>query len=201
MHSRDNKTRSRDNSAKAGSSLNSTDMEPKMQMRDLKKEIYLLASSQMSWKDKKEVENRKVVSLGGKPQKKQRLPLSVARPIMKKQKEREQKMVQERLNTVQFGGKSSNSSSSRRSLGNRRPEDRVLKSSEGIFRNGVLDVKHLLRSGPGSGSGSGSGFLNSSRSRKQDFDFGNNMVGMGGKKGGKGKKNKSKKKGGGKKRH
>lgn len=105
----------------------------------------------------------------------------------------------QRLNTVQFGGKSSNSSSSRRSLGNRRPEDRVLKSSEGIFRNGVLDVKHLLRSGPGSGSGSG--FLNSSRSRKQDFDFGNNMVGMGGKKGGKGKKNKSKKKGGGKKRH
>lgn len=93
----------------------------------------------MSWKDKKEIESRKIVSLGGKvrtqlwichmhsvgsidygilnecnfkvlqlllldhqscftilqPQKKQRLPLSVARPIMKKQKEREQKMVQE----------------------------------------------------------------------------------------------------------
>ena len=28
------------------------------------------------------------------------------------------------------------------------PEDRVLKSSEGHFRNGVLDVKHLLHSGP-----------------------------------------------------
>ncbi|CAA0821381.1 Unknown protein [Striga hermonthica] len=81
----------------------------------------------MTWKQKKDLENRKVVSLGGKPQKKQRLPLSVARVMMKKQKEREEKMAQEPVER-------------------RRPEDRVLKSSEGNFRNGVLDVKHLLRS-------------------------------------------------------
>nr|POE95758.1 hypothetical protein CFP56_43436 [Quercus suber] len=100
----------------------------------------------MTWKEKKEMENRKVIALGGKPTKKQRLPLSVARPMMKKRKEREQKMLEERLILGQFGGKSS--SSGKRSMGRRKPEDRVLKASEGHFRNGVLDVKHLLHSAP-----------------------------------------------------
>lgn len=76
-------------------------------------------------------------------------------------------------------------------MGKRKPEDQVLRPSEGIFRNGVLDVKHLLHRAP---------------TRNTDFapirntDFGNDMVGKGRRKGGK-KKNKSKKKGGGKKRH
>ncbi|XP_059277608.1 uncharacterized protein LOC132031684 [Lycium ferocissimum] len=97
----------------------------------------------MTWREKKELENKKVVSLGGKPQKKQRLPLSVARVMMKKQKEREEKMQEENLILGRFGG--SNASSSRKAAGRRRPEDRVLKSTEGHFRNGVLDVKELLK--------------------------------------------------------
>ncbi|KAK4356197.1 hypothetical protein RND71_025168 [Anisodus tanguticus] len=52
-------------------------------------------SAHMTWREKKELENEKVVSLGGKPQKKQRLPLSVARVMMKKQKEMEEKMQEE----------------------------------------------------------------------------------------------------------
>lgn len=77
----------------------------------------------MTWKQKKDLENKKVVSLGGKvcsftplllqhilssqvpcmnfvslvkqPPKKQRLPLSVARVSMKNQKDREEKLLQE----------------------------------------------------------------------------------------------------------
>ncbi|GAU49777.1 hypothetical protein TSUD_141670, partial [Trifolium subterraneum] len=52
-------------------------------------------NSHMSWKERKKIEDRKVVSLGGKPLKNQRLPLSVARPMMKKQKQREEAMLQE----------------------------------------------------------------------------------------------------------
>lgn len=171
-------------------------METQMKMRNIKKEIEFLTSSHMSWKDKKEIESKKIVSLGGKPQKKQRLPLSVARPIMKKQKEREQKMVQEHSNVRQFGGMAS-SSNSRRSLGKRKPEEQVLKSSEGFFKHGVLDVKHLLRSASSRNS--------SGPSRNSDpfrnSDFGSEMAGKGRRKGGKKKNNKSKKKGGGKKRH
>ncbi|KAG2674644.1 hypothetical protein I3760_13G146800 [Carya illinoinensis] len=125
----------------------------------------------VSWKERKEMENKKVIALGGKPSKKQRLPLSVARPMMKKQKEREQTMLQE------------HGDSAKRSFGRRKPEDRVLKASEGHFRNGVLDVKHLLRP------------TTSSR----DSDSGIHVVSKGKKKGG-GKKNRGTK-GGGRKPH
>lgn len=63
------------------------------------------------------------------------------------------------------------------------PEDRVLKSSEGHFRNGVLDVKHLLHSGP-------------SRNEESSSSY----IGKGKKKKGGGKNNQGKK-GKGKKRH
>lgn len=65
----------------------------------------------------------------------------------------------------------------------RRPEDRVLKSTEGHFKNGILDVKHLLRGTP---------------SRNNDL---NTPVRGKGKKKGKGKNHHGKKKGGYKKRH
>ena len=45
-----------------------------------------------------------------------------------------------------FGG--NYDSGPKRSEVKRRPEDRVLKSSEGLFRNGVLHVKHLLNQTP-----------------------------------------------------
>uniref|UniRef100_A0A803NSA8 Uncharacterized protein n=1 Tax=Cannabis sativa TaxID=3483 RepID=A0A803NSA8_CANSA len=50
-------------------------------------------------------------------------------------------MLQERLILGRFGGKRSD-------VKRRRPEDRVLKSSQGVFRKGVLDVKHLLSHNP-----------------------------------------------------
>ncbi|KAG7950720.1 hypothetical protein I3843_13G130300 [Carya illinoinensis] len=100
-----------------------------------------ICSSHVKWKEKKKMENKKVIALGGK---KQRLPLSVAQPMMKKQKEREQTMLKKRLILGQFGGK--HGYSAKRSFWRRKPEDRVLKASKGHFRNGIPDVKHLLRS-------------------------------------------------------
>ncbi|GMY15990.1 methionine--tRNA ligase, cytoplasmic [Fagus crenata] len=171
---------------RGGPSRGQTDTkDEEMDFKSILKDIELFSSSHMTWKERKEVENRKVVALGGKPPKKQRLPLSVARPMMKKQKEREQKMLEERLILGRFGGKSGGSA--KRSIGRRKPEDRVLKTSEGHFRNGVLDVKHLLHSAPSRESAA-------PPSRESDFGM---HFGTTGKK--KGKKSQGKK-GGGRKR-
>ncbi|KAK9273371.1 hypothetical protein L1049_018181 [Liquidambar formosana] len=169
--------------AKGGPSTSYMDLkDPEMDMRKIMKDIEFLSASHMTWKERKELENRKVVSLGGKPPKRQRLPLSVARVTMKKQKEREQKMLQESSILGRFGGKLGGGT--KRVVEKRKPEDRVLKSSVGHFRNGVLDVGHLLRPAP---------------TRERDtiaYAFGEGKKKQGG-----GKKNKGKKKGGGKKRH
>ncbi|KAI3709682.1 hypothetical protein L2E82_39448 [Cichorium intybus] len=61
--------------------------------KSILKDIEYMGPYHMTWKEKKALENKKVVSLGGKPSKKQRLPLSVAWVQMKKQKERDQKEV------------------------------------------------------------------------------------------------------------
>lgn len=161
--------------------------EPKMDIKSILKDMEFLESSHMTWKQKKDLENRKVVSLGGKPPKRQRLPLSVARVAMKKQKEREEKMLEENAILRRFGVYTS-SSSTKKAVERRRPEDRVFRTTEGHFRNGVLDVNHLLqRSTP----------------RVNDNVI-KHAIGEGnkkkvGKKGG--KKGKGKGKGGGRKRH
>ncbi|GLU10320.1 hypothetical protein SLE2022_271360 [Rubroshorea leprosula] len=153
-----------------------------MNIRNIMKDIEFLGSSHMTWKERKELENRKVVSLGGKPPKKQRLPLSVARVVLKKQKEREEKMSQENLILGRFGGKLGNGAG--RSAGKHKPEDRVLKTTEGHFSNGVLDVKHMLHGAPSRENDSSTHTFNKGKWKK-------------------GSKNKKqgKKKGGGRKRH
>ena len=71
----------------------------------------------------------------------------------------------------QFGGK--HGGSSKKSVGKHKPEDRGLKSSEGRFRNGILDVRHLLNSAP-----------------SRDHESGTNMSSKGKKKGGQAKQGK-----------
>ncbi|KAL2544444.1 hypothetical protein Fot_13677 [Forsythia ovata] len=169
--------------AKEGSSTSQMDqMAPHMDIKSIMKDIEFLGSSHMTWKGRKELENRKVVSLGGKPPKTQRLPLSVARVQMKKKKEREQKMLQENAILGRFGGYL-HTSGTKKATERRRPEDRVLKSTEGHFKNGVLDVKNLLKPSAPSAS---------DESRRP-------VIGKGKKKKG-GKKGQGKRKNGGKKR-
>ncbi|KAJ0431006.1 hypothetical protein HanHA300_Chr17g0675501 [Helianthus annuus] len=156
--------------------------------------------SHMTWKEKKALENKKIVSLGGKPPKKQRLPLSVARAVMKNQKERDQKALQENLLLGRVGGKRGNRS--KRESASHKPEDRVLMSTAGHFRNGVLDVKELLKSNASSSDRGGSrshGFGGGSGDHGFGGGSGGHGLGKGGKKKG-GKKNHGKK-GGRRKRH
>ncbi|XP_073051006.1 uncharacterized protein [Primulina eburnea] len=117
--------------------------EPKVDIKSILKDIEFLESSHMTWKQKKDLENRKGVSLGGKPPKRHRLPLSVAQVAMKNQKEREGKMLEENAILRRFGVFTS-SSSTKKAIERRRPGDRVFRTIEGHFRNGVLDVNHLL---------------------------------------------------------
>ncbi|MFS7907368.1 hypothetical protein Hanom_Chr01g00070541 [Helianthus anomalus] len=146
----------------------------RMELKSISKDIEYMGPSHMTWKQKKALEKKKVVSLGGKPPKKQRLPLSVARVAMKNQKERDQKMLQENILLGQVGGKRGNRS--KRASVSRKPEDRTLMSTVGRFRNGVLDVKDLLKSNASA----------SDRGGSRSYGFGGGYgLGKGGKKGGK----------------
>ncbi|KAF8099709.1 hypothetical protein N665_0238s0037 [Sinapis alba] len=150
-------------------------VDPDMSFKNIMKDVQQFANTHMTWKDKKALENQKVTQLGGKPQKKQRLPLSVARVQMKKQKEREEKMLEQNRIFGRFGGQFGGAATKKPAEKKRKPEERVLKSTFGNFRDGVLDVKDLLRSG------------SSSRSNDGDYSYGKNKnksKGMGGELGG-----------------
>ncbi|KAF9593323.1 hypothetical protein IFM89_021492 [Coptis chinensis] len=153
-----------------------------LDIRKLLKDIELLGSSRMTWKEKKALENKKVVSLGGKPPKQHRIPLSVARVTMKKQKGKEQKLLQEEMLLGRSGGRVA--SSSNKVVDKRKTEDKVLRASEGYFSKGVLDVKHLLQ-----------------HDKIRDNESNTRKMGAGKKKKGGKKKGQTKGKKGGRKRH
>ncbi|KAF3785973.1 hypothetical protein EJ110_NYTH26586 [Nymphaea thermarum] len=88
---------------------NMDDNEEKKSFRKLLKAVELLGSSQMSWKERKKMEDQNVASLGGK---------GLIDQFPRKYTSKSQKT---------------------------RREDQVLKISQGNFRNGMLDVKHILR--------------------------------------------------------
>ncbi|ONK67081.1 uncharacterized protein A4U43_C06F15480 [Asparagus officinalis] len=99
-----------------------------------------------TWKERKKLENERVVALGGKAPKMHRVPLSVGKVQFKNQKKRKEKRIEEE----QILGIFMKQSSSHK-VEKRKAEDRVLKASEGHFSRGVLNVKHLLeRKKPGS---------------------------------------------------
>ncbi|KAH0925532.1 hypothetical protein HID58_017788 [Brassica napus] len=192
--------------------------DPDLSFSKIMKDVQLFASSlHMTWKDKKALENQKVTGLGGKV----RFLLSFGSLICSSQscnfydladpfffvdivasketeatpqcsastdEETERKRRKDNVIFGQFGGTSRKKPAADKK---RKPEERVLKSTFGNFRGGVLDVKDLLRSG---GS-----------SRTNDRDNKNKSKGMGGELGGGGrdiKKNRKKKakKGGGKRK-
>uniref|UniRef100_A0A0D9Y5F5 Uncharacterized protein n=1 Tax=Oryza glumipatula TaxID=40148 RepID=A0A0D9Y5F5_9ORYZ len=114
------------------------DEEPDIDIGKLLKDVELFGAS--TWKERKQLENRKVVQLGGKAIKKHRTPLSVSKPAMKNQKKREEKKAEEERLLGIFRKRDSKNSKAQKI----RPEDRVLRATQGHFKNGILDVKHLL---------------------------------------------------------
>ncbi|XP_021804041.1 uncharacterized protein LOC110748360 [Prunus avium] len=111
------------------------------------------------------------------PPKKQRLPLSIARVVMKNQKEREKKLLEQNMVLGRFGGNFSGGS--KRSMEKQRPENRVLKASEGRFRNGVLDVKHLLHATPSRDRSAGAHVFRENKKGNGKQNKGKKMIGMG----------------------
>ncbi|XP_047321220.1 uncharacterized protein LOC124925295 [Impatiens glandulifera] len=104
----------------------------------------------MTWKQNKDQENRKVIALGGKPAKQHRLPLSIARVAMKKHKERDQKMQLEMINfVIYFLATESNTWTIWSNNGSRKVQDKRKSGgdkilTQGYFKKGILDVKHML---------------------------------------------------------
>ncbi|KAK1258324.1 hypothetical protein QJS04_geneDACA025056 [Acorus gramineus] len=131
----------------SGSSTNRAESnDEEMDIWKLLRDVQFVGSSSMSWKERKALENRNVVNLGGKTPKKHRVPLSVGKVAFKNRQQREHEKLQEE----QILGLFKRNKSSR--AVNRKPEERVLKTSEGHFKKGVLNVKHLLEPATTKGS-------------------------------------------------
>ncbi|CAN6478760.1 unnamed protein product [Victoria cruziana] len=107
--------------------------------RKLLKAVELLGSSQMGWKERKKIEDQNVVSLGGKPKKNCKMPITLGRNIINKRQKKEEQLFQEGLVDRMPRKYMTNKGHKNR------PEGQVLKISQGNFRNGMLDVKHILR--------------------------------------------------------
>jgi len=118
-------------------SADTSDEEPDIDIMKLLKDVEIIGAP--TFKGRKQIENRRVVELGGKSVKKHRTPLSVAKPALKNQKKREQKKMEEEKLLGIFRKRDKDTKPHKT-----RPEDRVLRATEGRFRNGILNVKHLL---------------------------------------------------------
>ncbi|BBH02403.1 hypothetical protein Prudu_012948 [Prunus dulcis] len=95
----------------------------KMDMRKISKQIELLGSSHMTWKQRKELENRKVISLGGK-----KYSCVLALETASKEAETSSKYSKSGNEESKEREKNCwNSGGSRRSMEKQRPENRVLK--------------------------------------------------------------------------
>ncbi|MCO5558916.1 hypothetical protein L7F22_012506 [Adiantum nelumboides] len=119
----------------------SMDDEEKLQKEEFEqifKEVQKLGTSQMSWKKRKEIETQKIVSLGAKPEKGQKMPVAMGRNIKRKRERMEEQKRQDELASGLLTTK-------RAKRGAEKPvaSDRGLKASEGVFRGGVLYVKPL----------------------------------------------------------
>ncbi|CAH8386882.1 unnamed protein product [Eruca vesicaria subsp. sativa] len=144
-------------------------IDPCMSFGNIMKEAQRIAKTNMTWKDNKALENQKDTEFGGKPRKKQRLPLKM------KEKRRcwNRKL---KYNSWKFGGQFGGTSTKKPVEKKRKQEERVLKSTFGNFRGGVLYVKDLQRSG---GSSSSGGDYNFSKNKSKSKGMGGDLGGGG----------------------
>ncbi|KAL4183498.1 hypothetical protein AMTRI_Chr11g98530 [Amborella trichopoda] len=89
------------------------------------------------------MENLGVAAFGGRPPKNQKIPINQAKLMKKNQLRRERKMLQEVSIRLACFGKLVFTKPARK-LEKRKAWDRVLRATEGYFKNGVLNVKHLM---------------------------------------------------------
>ncbi|MQL89657.1 hypothetical protein Taro_022243 [Colocasia esculenta] len=122
--------------------------------------ILCSGSSYMSWKERKELENRKVVALGGKVSKIRLNIPSEHLKLINRRNYRRCYLVDLTLVTIDHSlfletliccfqdmylGRFQKKQPNERSEKQKNSEAGVLMASEGFFKKGVLDVKHLLK--------------------------------------------------------
>eukprot|EP00252_Welwitschia_mirabilis_P021674 TRINITY_DN561_c0_g1_i10.p1 TRINITY_DN561_c0_g1~~TRINITY_DN561_c0_g1_i10.p1 ORF type:complete len:197 (+),score=47.60 TRINITY_DN561_c0_g1_i10:103-693(+) len=105
------------------------------------KEVNTLGIKQMSWKERKAIENQKMVALGAKPSKNPRMPIALGRAIKKKREREHQAMMNEE---IILGRPKQQTKKTDKHI----RKDRGLLASEGIFRDGILHVKPLKHKMP-----------------------------------------------------
>lgn len=104
------------------------------------KEVEELGVSQMPWKERKKMENQKVLALGGKPLKKFKTPISLGKMIRKKQERMKEEAIK---NEEILLGKPVKRAKKTEYI--RKKEDQGLMASEGYFKQGILHVKPFAK--------------------------------------------------------
>lgn len=104
------------------------------------KEVEELGVSQMPWKKRKAMENHKVLTLGGKPLKNIKTPISLGKMIRKKQERMKEEAIK---NEEILLGKPAKRAKKTEYI--RKKEDQGLMASEGYFKQGILHVKPLAK--------------------------------------------------------
>eukprot|EP00246_Nothoceros_aenigmaticus_P009398 TRINITY_DN248_c0_g1_i1.p1 TRINITY_DN248_c0_g1~~TRINITY_DN248_c0_g1_i1.p1 ORF type:complete len:207 (+),score=53.61 TRINITY_DN248_c0_g1_i1:300-920(+) len=93
------------------------------------KDVEQLGTAQMSWKERKEWEESKMIAAGGKPPKSHKMPIAMGLAIKKKRQRKEEEQ--------QIPGTKKKLEAKKKP----RSEDRGLRLSEGKFKGGILYVK------------------------------------------------------------
>lgn len=108
------------------------------EFKKIYKEVEQLGTSQMSWKQRKAMEEKKMFLLGAKPEKGHKMPIAMGMNIKRKREKLEEKKLQEDIALGLRSAKREKRMAERLST-----TDRGLKVSDGIFKGGVLYVKPM----------------------------------------------------------
>ncbi|BBM97716.1 hypothetical protein MPTK1_1g07820 [Marchantia polymorpha subsp. ruderalis] len=169
--------------------LGTNDEDERREFKKILKEVEELGTSQLEWKERKALEQKKLLTLGAKPKKSWKMPISMGLSVKRKREQAESDKVEELL-----AGLRPNKSRRKPPPPRDSTEDKGLQASEGKFRGGVLYVKPLVKAPVETKRRGGD------RSLDRVFSDGKGRKG-GGKKGkGKGKGKGGGKKGGGKRK-
>ncbi|KAL3702184.1 hypothetical protein R1sor_020206 [Riccia sorocarpa] len=118
--------------------LDTDDANERREFKQILREVEALGNSQLDWKGRKALEQKKAEALGAKPKKSWKTPIQLGLNIKRKREEAEAKKEE-----VLLAGLRPNKR--RIAPPRERTEDKGLMASEGRFKGGVLYVKPLAK--------------------------------------------------------
>lgn len=108
----------------------------KQEFRQILEEVQKLGASQLSWKERKELESEKLAALGAKPAKSFKMPMAMGLAIKRKREKLEAEKAEQDILAGFLPAKRKKKIPFRE-----RKEDKGLRLSEGKFMGGVLYVQ------------------------------------------------------------